>query len=181
MCSKKNKKPMYCIKCGTKQEEGEKFCPKCGTPFIVESESKSETNLKQEANNDFKVRFKKGLYVAFSLIVPLLGLILYFIKRKKDKKLAKSILICTIIGAAFNVVIYYNNYDDEFESSYYESNNESYETPTSDMQDEKLAKVLKRIAGDYELCENLGVQGFNVWSTMRINSDGTELTIMEIK
>ena len=70
-------------------------------------------------------------------------------------------------------MIYYNNYDDEFESSYYESNNESYETPTSDMQDEKLAKVLKRIAGDYELCENLGVQGFNVWSTMRINSDGT--------
>ena len=64
MCSKKNKKPMYCIKCGTKQEEGEKFCPKCGTPFIVEdnfvSESESEINLKQEANKDFKVSCRSG-------------------------------------------------------------------------------------------------------------------------
>lgn len=127
MCLKKNKKPMYCIKCGTKQEEGEKFCPKCGTPFIVEdnfiSESESEINLRQEANKDFKVRFKEGLYVAFSLIVPLLGLIFYFIKRKNDKKLAKSILICAIIGVVFNAVVYYNNSSNEFvdNDSYVES------------------------------------------------------------
>jgi len=25
---------MYCKKCGTEQKEGQKFCPKCGTPYI---------------------------------------------------------------------------------------------------------------------------------------------------
>lgn len=123
---------MYCIKCGTKQEEGEKFCPKCGTPFIVEdnfvSESKSKINLKQEANKDLKVRFKEGLYVAFSLTIPLLGLILYFIKRKKNKVLANSILVCTIIGFVFNIVIYNNYYSDEFGNASFEKEPfESYE------------------------------------------------------
>lgn len=26
---------MYCKKCGTKQQDGQKFCPKCGTPYPV--------------------------------------------------------------------------------------------------------------------------------------------------
>ena len=32
---------MYCKKCGTKQKEGQKFCPKCGTPFPVIEKPKS--------------------------------------------------------------------------------------------------------------------------------------------
>ena len=36
---------MYCRNCGTKQGEGEKFCPMCGTPFMMKkggSERKME-------------------------------------------------------------------------------------------------------------------------------------------
>lgn len=32
---------MYCTKCGTEQHEGQKFCPKCGTPFLDESQKLS--------------------------------------------------------------------------------------------------------------------------------------------
>lgn len=35
---------MYCKKCGRKQEEGQKFCPKCGEPFL---------EVRQNANNEF--------------------------------------------------------------------------------------------------------------------------------
>ena len=120
---------MYCKKCGNKQEEGEKFCPKCGTPFTVEdnqgtlkdnlmSDSKDEMNLRQETKKNFKVRFKEGLCVILSLMIPLLGLILYFIKRKENKVLANSILACTIIGIVFNIVIYNNS--DEFGNVFFE-------------------------------------------------------------
>lgn len=34
---------MYCKKCGTEQKNGQKFCPKCGTPFVT-------------LDNDFKVQ-----------------------------------------------------------------------------------------------------------------------------
>lgn len=51
---------MYCKKCGTEQKEGQKFCPKCGTPYIdmIEGETKSssknglvEINNQQEATD----------------------------------------------------------------------------------------------------------------------------------
>ena len=51
---------MYCKKCGTEQKKGQKFCPKCGTPYIdmVEGETKSssanglvEINNQQEATD----------------------------------------------------------------------------------------------------------------------------------
>lgn len=32
---------MYCKKCGTKQKEGQKFCPKCGMPFLVMEKPRS--------------------------------------------------------------------------------------------------------------------------------------------
>lgn len=126
---------MYCKKCGNEQETGEKFCPKCGTPFLLEDDKASskgnfisEVNPKNEVNESFKVRLIKGLYMAFSLIIPLLGLILYFIKRKKNKVLANSILACTIIGFVFNIVIYNNYYSDEFGNASFEKQPfESYE------------------------------------------------------
>lgn len=35
---------MYCKKCGTEQREGQKFCPKCGTPFIEMEQSVVESS-----------------------------------------------------------------------------------------------------------------------------------------
>lgn len=155
---------MYCKKCGNKQEEGEKFCPKCGTPFTVEdnqgtlkdnlmSDSKDEMNLRQETKKNFKVRFKEGLCVILSLMIPLLGLILYFIKRKENKVLANSILACTIIGIVFNIVIY-NNSDEFgnvfFEKEYFESyeefdNEENSASESNSKEDDRILQQMMEI------------------------------------
>lgn len=33
---------MYCKKCGTEQKDGQKFCPKCGEPFIVADDNSNK-------------------------------------------------------------------------------------------------------------------------------------------
>ena len=33
---------MYCKKCGTEQKEGQKFCPKCGEPYIVAKDTPTQ-------------------------------------------------------------------------------------------------------------------------------------------
>lgn len=33
---------MFCKKCGTEQKEGQKFCPKCGEPFIVANDTPNQ-------------------------------------------------------------------------------------------------------------------------------------------
>lgn len=122
---------MYCFKCGTKQEEGEKFCPKCGTPFIVvdtgdslKDSSASESAGKRyksetKTGKSFKERFKDNLCLSSSFFIPLLGIVLYFMKRKKNKKLANKILIFTAIGIVFNTAVFiYNHSNDASESDY---------------------------------------------------------------
>lgn len=47
---------MYCKNCGTKQKEGQKFCPKCGTPYPVVEMPKSEA---QHNNSQEKQEQKK--------------------------------------------------------------------------------------------------------------------------
>ena len=42
---------MYCKKCGTEQKEGQKFCPKCGEPFIEENEKSHADEFKKYAQN----------------------------------------------------------------------------------------------------------------------------------
>ena len=48
---------MYCKKCGTEQKEGQKFCPKCGEPFIEVNEKPHVDEFKQyamKAADEFK-------------------------------------------------------------------------------------------------------------------------------
>ena len=48
---------MYCKKCGTEQKEGQKFCPKCGEPFIEVNEKPHVDDFKQyaqKAADEFK-------------------------------------------------------------------------------------------------------------------------------
>lgn len=48
---------MYCKKCGTEQKEGQKFCPKCGTPYI-DLEQEGVVNSNKDSILD--VREKTG-------------------------------------------------------------------------------------------------------------------------
>lgn len=42
---------MYCKKCGTEQKDGQKFCPKCGEPFLNDSPKQS---LEKGQSNDYR-------------------------------------------------------------------------------------------------------------------------------
>ena len=47
---------MYCKKCGTEQKEGQKFCPKCGEPYIVAKDAPT-----QKGNEDGVEKAKDSL------------------------------------------------------------------------------------------------------------------------
>lgn len=42
---------MYCKKCGTEQEEGQKFCPKCGEPFLDENGKPYLKGIRKDMQN----------------------------------------------------------------------------------------------------------------------------------
>lgn len=48
---------MYCKKCGTEQVKGQRFCPKCGEPFIELNEKTEQTtsSVKEFINNPSKI------------------------------------------------------------------------------------------------------------------------------
>lgn len=42
---------MYCKKCGTEQKDGQKFCHKCGEPFVGQNENSRIDEYKRMATN----------------------------------------------------------------------------------------------------------------------------------
>ena len=83
---------MYCKKCGTEQKLGQKFCPKCGTPFIVVegedekplTQNESQFENKVESKNNTKssiatVSYRpsiKGI-IALASLVALIGIMVW--------------------------------------------------------------------------------------------------------
>ena len=65
---------MYCSKCGTKQNEGEKFCPNCGTKFEVatstpiepvsNNEAAQSSQLKPELQDSSEIKLEEETYVS---------------------------------------------------------------------------------------------------------------------
>ena len=136
-----------------------------------------ETNSSEEKFNKWslgKWDIKKILLSALSFIIPIIGVIYFFIKKKDNPSMAKLVLYCAIAGFTLNMINYCSNASNEYESSetYYSSNNEYASNGNS-----KLNKVLREIAGTYEIYENRGVQGFHTWCVLRIDSDGTGVKV----
>ena len=50
---------MYCKKCGTEQCEGQKFCPKCGTPFLEMEQSAIESKSSSSKDLPLKEKYVK--------------------------------------------------------------------------------------------------------------------------
>ena len=47
---------MYCKKCGNMQKNGEKFCPKCGTPYLSETSNDLSDSGKVPVDNDTETK-----------------------------------------------------------------------------------------------------------------------------
>ena len=101
--------------------------------------------------------------------------------------LVSAILIGALIGAfigvcadAFfgntankNVNTYVNT------SAYTYSNSSANTSGHADSADRELQSVLNKIAGTYELTENLGIYGFRTVYTVKINRDGTGMFVSD--
>lgn len=83
---------MYCTKCGTEQHEGQKFCPKCGEPFLdekvksqlnetIEEYKKADRKEKQtESINIFQGFFSDTAKLrAATIIIALVAVLWFFI------------------------------------------------------------------------------------------------------
>lgn len=85
---------MYCKNCGKEVSDDAKYCPSCGTPLNVETNS-----------NDLN---PSKLWALLGFFIPLAGLILYLIWEKEKPNTArlcgKGALISVIVGAITSVV-----------------------------------------------------------------------------
>lgn len=64
---------MFCIKCGTKMEDTDKFCPNCGTPTNQNPVPKKE----KIEDNEIKYTLKPSFNVGYKLITTIFGVVLY--------------------------------------------------------------------------------------------------------
>jgi uncharacterized membrane protein YvbJ len=99
---------MYCSKCGTKNEEFARFCKNCGALLSPEQETYIENNPVNKEGNHSKTPKEDSpnvILIVLSLIIPLIGFILYFVWKKDTPKRANTILISSLIGAVINLII----------------------------------------------------------------------------
>lgn len=80
----------YCIQCGKYFERYTETCPKCHT-----------TVSKAEAGDP------NMLFLAeiFSMIIPIIGVIIYFVKRKTKPYLAKQAILWSGIGLVVEIIL----------------------------------------------------------------------------
>lgn len=91
---------MYCENCGTEIAKEAIACPKCGVAT-------------KNAQNNVEDKPNMALNLISLLLIPILGIILYFVWRKKTPIRAKSILTYALIGwgisFVFNLITMYLN------------------------------------------------------------------------
>jgi uncharacterized membrane protein YvbJ len=90
--NKEGETKMYCSSCGDQILPDAVFCPKCGV-----------SNKKVDATN---VVDKNSIgYNILSFIIPIVGLVLYFMFKKETPIKAKGVLTWGIIGFVINLLI----------------------------------------------------------------------------
>lgn len=126
-------------------------------------------NMETEQN---KLNIKKILLGVISLFIPLLGVIVFFVKKKEDLSIAKFALYCAIAGFAFNMINYCSSDSDE---DYYESSYEESSSNSNSSQDD----LWKQYIGKWEhiiVLEPDGrstVSGYGGSIYLKINANGT--------
>ena len=101
----------------------------------------------------------KGI-VTFLIIATCLGLFGYVMHKNGEK-------VGTFIAEALS----------EDSNTSYQSN--TYANAPQDSADRELQSVLNKIAGTYELTENLGIYGIRTVYTVKINRDGTGMFVSD--
>lgn len=95
---------MYCGKCGAQLPNGANACPYCGTMVNGNANLNQNVNNQPVYNNQPMVEDKPNmaLNIVVLLVMPLLGVILYFVWKEQTPKRAKSVLTYGLIGFGIN-------------------------------------------------------------------------------
>ena len=93
--------------------------------------------------------------------------------------LVSAILVGAFIGICADALFgdTDNNNVNTYANTY--SNSSANTSMYTDSADRELQSVLNKIAGTYELTENLGIYGFRTVYTVKINRDGTGMFVSD--
>jgi len=90
---------MYCNKCGEQVTEIDKFCPNCGTSVSEEQQVSNSSNHYQRSVD--KANFGFAL---LGFVIPIVGIILYFIWKNEYPLKAKSCIKGALISISISVI-----------------------------------------------------------------------------
>lgn len=94
----------FCSKCGNEVMEEAVICPKCGCSLTNTINGLQQNNT----NNNVEDKANGGL-IALSILIPIVGVILWPVKHKETPKAAMTYGLCGIIswvvfGAIFAIL-----------------------------------------------------------------------------
>ena len=137
---------MFCIKCGAKIEEGNKFCMSCGNSVEAQKTkveninsgnvSTNRTSSKEDNSNKGLASLIIGIVTLFIPILPLsiLGLVLGIKESHKDGKRIAGIILNTIsliisvfIAIIIGLAIYFVVEDSRYDYDYYDEYDDYYD------------------------------------------------------
>lgn len=120
-----------------------------------------------------KLNIKKILLGVLSFFIPLLGVIVFFVKKKEDLSIAKFALYCAIAGFALNMVNYCSSDSDEeyYESSYEESSSSDSGSSQNDLWKQYIGKWEHIIVLEPDGRSTVSGYGGSIY--LKINSNGT--------
>lgn len=119
---------MYCPNCGKLLTGNFSYCPHCGTKLSTGSQGSSQYQQQQQQGNwtfpnininpqgsgsagnsgSSPIGSNKTLgciALVASFLIPLVGIVIYFMYRNRDLATAKKMLYASLAGLAFNVLV----------------------------------------------------------------------------
>lgn len=100
---------MFCKWCNTEVEVGALYCANCGRKLNDDASNLEQNvfNQSEGMNNISQSNVEKvnvGL-VILSFIIPLIGLILFLVKKKEKPRTAKACGICALVSFILNIIV----------------------------------------------------------------------------
>ncbi len=95
---------MKCKNCNAEIPDGSRFCPVCGknvNEFAPNQQQFSGNQVSNTQDEDYSIWMK-----ILCLIIPIVGIILYFVKKDQEPVKAKSALTFGLIAVGINVLYY---------------------------------------------------------------------------
>lgn len=88
---------MFCSKCGAQIPDNSKWCSSCGQPIQVDPPTVAQKSTNADEPNI--------LLNILSLIIPLIGILVYFLKKNETPRKAKACGLWALAGFICNLIL----------------------------------------------------------------------------